>query len=224
MKKLIPLSVIGLSFWSSFSYGTMPVVDYTAIAQLIKESEELTHIYDTMSESAISLSRLEADSKKWMSLNFSNYFNNINKLKSDLERANDILSTDTNRALEQYNKLYPGYDGSGIRNYANDFKMRSNSLLKLLSAQIAVADDALANQKDINNSDKSTEAAVANLTLASLSNLNTQISSEIRAANAYRASQTQNNIDQKEELQNFIGNPYKKHDPSTLKSCVGECS
>ena len=225
MKKFIMFSLIGASFFTSqvFAQG-YPVIDVAAITQMLKEFQELEALYEQMSTSANYLSHLDEDSKKWMSLDFTNYFNNINKLKNDVERANDIISSDTNTALDQYNKLYPGYDGSAVRNYANDFKIRSNSLLKVLSAQIAVADDALANQKDINNSDKSSAAAVANLTLASLSNLNTQMSAEIRAANTYRASQTQNNIDQKQELQNFIGDPYKKHDPSKYKSCVGECS
>lgn len=224
MRKLFLVTLIGMSLFHSLTFATMPVVDYTAIAQLIKEYEQLTNISSQMKQSAKYLSQLNNDSIKWMTADFSKYFNSINQLKNDLEKANDIISTDTNLGLQQYNKLYPGYDGFAIRNYAEDFKNRSNSLLKLLSAQIAIADDALANQKDINNSDKRSAAAVANLTLASLSNLNTQISAEIRAANAYRASQTQNNIDQKQELQNFIGNPYKKHDPSTLKTCVGECS
>ena len=28
---------------------------------------------------------------------------------------------------------------------------------------------------------------------------------------------------EKAELNNFIGKPYKRHDPSKLKSCTGEC-
>lgn len=37
------------------------------------------------------------------------------------------------------------------------------------------------------------------------------------------SSPKQSAFDQKKELNNFIGKPYKRHDPSKFKSCVGDC-
>lgn len=223
MKKVFLMIQIIFYLLSNISYANIPVIDSAAIMQMVQEYQQLMSMYEEMQTQTMDLSQLYSDSLKWGSYDFFKYLNGLKKLSSNIERANDIISTDVVQGLKDYNKLYPGYDGIAVRNFGNDFKNRSTSLLKLLSAQIAVANDALANQKDINNSDKSSAAAVANLTLASLSNLNTQISAEIRAANAYRASKTQNDIDKKAELQNFIGGPYKKHDPSKYKTCIGEC-
>ncbi len=222
VKKLLIISLVFSIETNSYA-GGVPVIDVAAIAQMAQQYQQLVQLYQQMQTSNNYLGQLNSDSLKWMSPEFSKYFANMKNLRVQIERANEILSTDINQSLEQYNKLYPGYDGYKIRNYTDDFKNRSNSLLKLLSAQIAVANEALANQKDIDTADKSSAAAVANLTLASLSNLNNQISSEIRAANAYRASQIQNETDKRLELQNFIGKPYKRHDPSKYKTCIGEC-
>ena len=203
------------------SYAQWAVFDAGAIAEAVEEYGQLVQIYTQMMQARQFLNQLNGDSLKWMSVDFRNYFDNITKLKSEIEKVNDILSSDNNRVLDQFNTLYPGYNGDNHRNYEDDYKNRSSKLLTILENDIQVANDALANQKDINMSDKSSEAAVANLTLASLSNLNTQMASEIRSANAYRARKVQNEVDKKQELKNFIGQDHKKR--TNYKSCVGEC-
>lgn len=37
------------------------------------------------------------------------------------------------------------------------------------------------------------------------------------------SSSKQSETEKKQELNNFIGKPYKRHDPSKFKSCVGDC-
>ena len=215
LKTFLAISV----FYHGLSYANLPVVDAGAIAQMFEEYQELVKLYNEMTTASSDLNRLKDDSLRWESFNFSQYRTGLSTLSSDMEKAKKIISD-----VNKFTNLYPGFDNSSIRNYSNDFKTRSDTLLNLLSTQMSVANDALANQKDINNADTSNSAAVANLTLASLGNLNSQMSAEIRAANAYRATQVQNEVDQKQELQNFIGSPYKKHDDSQLKTWVGDKS
>jgi hypothetical protein len=200
---------------SNYIFANLPVVDAAAIAQMVQQYQQLVQVYQEMKTSSNYLGQLNSDSLKWMSPEFSRYFNGLNNLSTQVEKVNSIISSST------FNNLYPGYDGIAVKNYEKEFRNRSESLLKVISNQIEVANQALANQKDINNADKSSAAAVANLTLASLSNLNMQMASEIKIANAFRANQIQNDVDKKNELKRFIGEPYKKH--NKYKSCMGEC-
>lgn len=200
-------------------HANVPVIDVASVAQLAAQFNQLVKIYGEMSDAQNHLARLKGDSLKWESFEFNKYRNSLISLTNDIDIAKDIISD-----LNKFQNLYPGFDVYSIRKYSDLFNNRSTSLLNLLGKQIDIANDALANQKDINVSDTSNAAAVANLTLASLSNLNSQVSAEIRAANTYRAYQIQNEVDKKTELQRFIGQPYKKYDSSKYKTCVGECS
>lgn len=214
VKKLLIISFVFSIETNSYA-GGVPVIDVAAIAQMAQQYQQLVQLYQQMQTSNSYLGQLNSDSLKWMSPEFSRYYNSLKNLSTQAEKANQILSSST------FSNLYPGYDGLAIKNYEREFRIRSESMLKIIGNQLDVANQALANQRDINNADKSSAAAVANLTLASLSNLNTQIASEIKTANAFRANQIQNEVDKKNELKRFIGEPYKKHDK--YKTCMGEC-
>ena len=76
------------------SYAQWAVFDAGAIAEAVEEYGQLVQIYTQMMQARQFLNQLNGDSLKWMSVDFRNYFDNITKLKSEIEKVNDILSSD----------------------------------------------------------------------------------------------------------------------------------
>ncbi|KAB8035611.1 hypothetical protein GCL60_16825 (plasmid) [Silvanigrella paludirubra] len=220
IKKQLAIATLSVSVFFHFPVQSsgMPVVDIGSITQLLA-------IYQQITTQLQLVQNLSNDVDAWKRLNWMTYRKHLQELITQIDSSREI-SRNVNNSLNDFNKYFPGfnYKGDSDRiNLSQEYMGRSSALLSLLSSQIQVANQAISNQEEqnLNSASLNSASQIAKSTLETLSQMNTLMASEMRAANSYRANQIQKENDDLTVINRFVGSKYNKKQDSTYKTWVG---